>query len=67
MGGGSQVWKKMLQARDQVKHQIIWNKKRGDVSFWHDNWTELKYLYTIKGEEVEWDDNYKSVVIELVA
>lgn len=36
-GGGSQVWKKMLQARELVKHQILWKLKNGAVSVWHDN------------------------------
>lgn len=47
VGGVSQVWKKILQARDEIEHQIEWNARRGDISFWHDNWTGLGDLYTI--------------------
>ncbi|KAH0704871.1 hypothetical protein KY289_009947 [Solanum tuberosum] len=60
-GGGSQVWKKMLQARDLIEHQILWKMERGSVSVWHDNWTGLGDLYTITREEFQCDDTYKTV------
>ncbi|XP_049356319.1 uncharacterized protein LOC125820939 [Solanum verrucosum] len=60
-GEGSQVWKKMLQARDLIEHQILWQIRKGSTSFWHDNWTGLGDLYTNTGENFEWDDNYKMV------
>ncbi|KAK6794387.1 hypothetical protein RDI58_007840 [Solanum bulbocastanum] len=59
--GGSQVWKKMLQARDFIEHQILWQVKGGSASVWHDNWTGLGDLYTITGDNVEWYDTYTSV------
>ncbi|KAH0664941.1 hypothetical protein KY285_026147 [Solanum tuberosum] len=59
--GGSQVWKKMFQARDFIEHQILWQIKGGSTSVWHDNWTGLGDLYTITGDNMEWDDTYTSV------
>ena len=41
-GGGPQVWKKMLQARDLIEHQILWRIKKGSASVWHDNWSGLE-------------------------
>lgn len=35
---GSQVLNKMLQARDLIEHQIVWNIKAGTSLIWHDNW-----------------------------
>ncbi|KAH0745167.1 hypothetical protein KY285_006824 [Solanum tuberosum] len=60
-GGGSQVWKKMLQARELVEHQILWHIRRGSSSLWHDNWTGLGDLYTIAGEDFEWDNRYENI------
>ncbi|KAH0777413.1 hypothetical protein KY290_008824 [Solanum tuberosum] len=51
----------MLQARDLIEHQILWRMKKGSVSVWHDNWTGLGDLYTITGEDFEWDDSYTKV------
>ncbi|KAH0712566.1 hypothetical protein KY289_008525 [Solanum tuberosum] len=50
---------KMMQAREQVDHQILWQPRRGTSSVWHDYWTGLGDLYTITGEEFEWDDRYE--------
>jgi len=60
-GGGSQVWKKMLQARKLVEHQILWQPRRGSSSLWHDNWTGLGDLYTITGDNFEWYDRYATI------
>ncbi|KAH0716077.1 hypothetical protein KY284_008982 [Solanum tuberosum] len=60
-GGGSQVWKKMLQARELVEHQILWHIRRGSSSLCHDNWTGLGDLYTITGEDFEWDNRYENI------
>lgn len=58
VGEGLQVWKKMLQARDLIEHQICWNSTQGAVSFYHENWTGMGDLYTIIGEDEEWNDFY---------
>jgi len=60
-GGGSQVWKKMLQARELIAHQILWQTRNGSASLWHDNWTGLGDLYTITGDDFEWDETYVKV------
>lgn len=44
-GFGSSVWKKILQARDLVEHQILWKIRRGQSSIWFDNWTDNGDLY----------------------
>ncbi|XP_060182976.1 uncharacterized protein LOC132612923 [Lycium barbarum] len=36
---GSQTWKRMLEARDLIEHQIWWQVRKGDSQFWFDNWT----------------------------
>ncbi|WMV48900.1 hypothetical protein MTR67_042285 [Solanum verrucosum] len=59
--GGSQVWKKMLQARDLIDHQILWSPRSGTASVWHDNWTGLGDLYTVTGEDIEWDYRYGTI------
>ncbi|WMV24703.1 hypothetical protein MTR67_018088 [Solanum verrucosum] len=58
---GSQVWKKMLQARDHIEHQIWWQTKNGSAHLWHDNWTGLGDLYSISDKSYEWDDRYQQV------
>lgn len=44
---GSQLWKKMLEARDEVEHSIWWEPKNGSTSFWYDNWSKLGPLYQL--------------------
>ncbi|XP_055814563.1 uncharacterized protein LOC129884258 [Solanum dulcamara] len=44
---GSQTWKRMLEARDLIEHQIWWQVRKGDSLFWLDNWTGLGALYYI--------------------
>ncbi|XP_019240115.1 PREDICTED: uncharacterized protein LOC109220106 [Nicotiana attenuata] len=42
---GSHVWRKMLECRDLIEHQIFWKLRMGSALFWYDNWTELGALY----------------------
>nr|XP_016450378.1 PREDICTED: uncharacterized protein LOC107775192 [Nicotiana tabacum] len=42
---GSHVWRKMLECRDLIEHQIYWKPRMGSAQFWFDNWTELGALY----------------------
>uniref|UniRef100_M1BM57 Reverse transcriptase n=1 Tax=Solanum tuberosum TaxID=4113 RepID=M1BM57_SOLTU len=53
--GASHAWKKMIQVRDEIEHDIWWQIKAGEVSFWFDNWTKLGALYYIE-EKGEIDD-----------
>ncbi|KAG5592849.1 hypothetical protein H5410_043363 [Solanum commersonii] len=44
--------------------KLWWNfrtKTSGSTYVWHDNWTGLGNLYTIIGDEVAWDDEYKRI------
>ncbi|KAH0651011.1 hypothetical protein KY284_030923 [Solanum tuberosum] len=51
----------MLQARELIAHQILWQTRNGSSSLWHDNWTGLGDLYTITGDDFEWDETYVKV------
>ncbi|XP_059301858.1 uncharacterized protein LOC132053773 [Lycium ferocissimum] len=42
--GGTQVWKKMLQVRDAIEHEIWWEVKGGTSNVWFENWTKLGAL-----------------------
>lgn len=42
---GSHVWRRMLECRDIIEHQIRWRLKMGSSLFWFDNWTGLGALY----------------------
>ncbi|XP_075107032.1 uncharacterized protein LOC142180014 [Nicotiana tabacum] len=44
---GSHVWRKMLEARGEVEHEILWVLNRGTTSVWHENWTGLGSLYHV--------------------
>lgn len=35
--GGSQIWKKMMDMREKVEHEIWWQLKVGISNFWLDN------------------------------
>nr|XP_009761667.1 PREDICTED: uncharacterized protein LOC104213819 [Nicotiana sylvestris] len=43
--GGYRVWRKMLECRDLIEHQIYWKLRMGSAQFWFDNWTEMGALY----------------------
>ncbi|XP_070010520.1 uncharacterized protein [Nicotiana sylvestris] len=42
---GSHVWRKMLECRDFIEHQIYWKLRMGSALFWFDNWTEMGALF----------------------
>lgn len=44
---GSHVWKKMIECRDLIEHQILWHPKMGSSLFWFENWTGLGALFQI--------------------
>ncbi|WMV21122.1 hypothetical protein MTR67_014507 [Solanum verrucosum] len=48
--GASQVWKKMIKIRKEVEHDIWWQIKAGNSSFWFDDWTRQGALYFTEGE-----------------
>nr|XP_009610783.1 uncharacterized protein LOC104104414 [Nicotiana tomentosiformis] len=43
----SHVWKKMLEAREEVGHELLWELKSGSSNIWHENWTGLGALYHV--------------------
>ncbi|XP_060200166.1 uncharacterized protein LOC132628400 [Lycium barbarum] len=45
--GGSTIWKKMIEVREQVEHNIWWQLRDGSSSFWFENWTKLGALYYV--------------------
>ncbi|XP_019225233.1 PREDICTED: uncharacterized protein LOC109206828 [Nicotiana attenuata] len=42
---GSHVWRRMLECRDIMEHQILWKPRMGSSLFWYYNWTGLGVLY----------------------
>lgn len=44
---GSHVWRKMIECRYYMEHQIVWQPKMGSSLFWFENWTGLGALYFI--------------------
>lgn len=61
IGAGSQVWKKLLQARDLVEYQIFWRIRKGNSNIWFDNWTKEGDFYTLLQNSREWDTQYQQV------
>ncbi|XP_019231591.1 PREDICTED: uncharacterized protein LOC109212407 [Nicotiana attenuata] len=44
---GSRVWRKTLECRDSIEHQIAWQPKMGSSLFLFENWTGLGALYFV--------------------
>lgn len=44
---GSQVGKKMLEARDAIEQEIWWEPTVRSSNIWFDNWTRLGVLYYV--------------------
>ncbi|XP_070002802.1 uncharacterized protein [Nicotiana sylvestris] len=42
---GSHVWRKILECRELIEHQIYWKLRMGSAQFWFDDWTEMGALY----------------------
>lgn len=51
--GGSNIWKKMVNIREEVEHDIWWQIKDGNSSFWFDNWTKQVAFYFTEGEQAQ--------------
>nr|XP_009624162.1 uncharacterized protein LOC104115277 [Nicotiana tomentosiformis] len=58
---GSQVWKKMLECRDIIEHQIVWHPKMGSALFSFDNWTGLGSLYFLVPQNFGIDESIHNV------
>ncbi|XP_019251036.1 PREDICTED: uncharacterized protein LOC109229948 [Nicotiana attenuata] len=57
----SHVWRKMLECRDIVEHQIYWKIQMGSSLFWFDNWTGLGALYFLTPSEFIVDESIQNV------
>lgn len=58
---GSHVWRRMLECRDLIEHQIGWHPRMGSALFWYENWTGLGTLYFITPPEFVIDDSVNNV------
>ncbi|XP_060216573.1 uncharacterized protein LOC132644045 [Lycium barbarum] len=43
--GGSQTWKFMLEARDEMEQHIWWEPNDGSSSVWFENWSKIGALH----------------------
>ncbi|KAK6803206.1 hypothetical protein RDI58_000990 [Solanum bulbocastanum] len=46
--GISHIWRKMIQIREEVEHNIWWQIRNGEESFWFDDWTKQGALYYLE-------------------
>ncbi|XP_070046477.1 uncharacterized protein [Nicotiana tomentosiformis] len=58
---GSHVWRKMLECRDIIEHQIVWHPKIESSLFWFDNWTRIGALYFLVPRDFEIDESIHNV------
>ncbi|XP_070018360.1 uncharacterized protein [Nicotiana sylvestris] len=58
---GSRIWRKMLECRDLIEHQIFWQTKRGSSLFWFENWTGLGALYFLVLQDFGIDETVQNV------
>uniref|UniRef100_A0A1U7VHC3 Uncharacterized protein LOC104213858 n=1 Tax=Nicotiana sylvestris TaxID=4096 RepID=A0A1U7VHC3_NICSY len=58
---GSHIWRKMLECRDLIEHQIFWQTKRGSSLFWFENWTGLGALYFLVPQDFGIDETVHNV------
>ncbi|XP_016482447.2 uncharacterized protein LOC107803276 [Nicotiana tabacum] len=58
---GSHVWRKMLDCREAIEHQIIWQPRMGSSLFWFDNWTEMGGLYFTTPPKFYYDESIHNV------
>ncbi|XP_070024861.1 uncharacterized protein [Nicotiana sylvestris] len=58
---GSHIWRKMLECKDLIEHQILWQTKMGSSLFWYENWTGLGALYFLVPHDFGIDENIHNV------
>ncbi|XP_060190593.1 uncharacterized protein LOC132619834 [Lycium barbarum] len=59
--GGSQVWKAIIEARDNIEQEIWWEPRSGTANVWFDNWTKLGALYHITPDDFVIDEGVQDV------
>ncbi|XP_070045237.1 uncharacterized protein [Nicotiana tomentosiformis] len=52
----------MLNAREEVEHEIMWEMKSGTTSIWHENWIGIGSLYHVLPPEFPIDEELEDVV-----
>ncbi|XP_075084826.1 uncharacterized protein LOC107774618 [Nicotiana tabacum] len=60
--GGSHVWRQILNAREEVEHEIVWELKSGTTNIWNENWTGLGALYHVLPEDFPINEDLQKVV-----
>ncbi|XP_060202665.1 uncharacterized protein LOC132631080 [Lycium barbarum] len=64
--GGSQLWKKMLEARDAIEKEIWWEPRNRTSNFWFDKWTNLGPLTQIMPTNFPMDNSIQEVADVMV-
>ncbi|XP_060210552.1 uncharacterized protein LOC132637489 [Lycium barbarum] len=59
--GGSQVWKDMIEVRDNIEQETWWEPRSGTANVWFDNWTKLGALYHIIPDDFGIDEGVQDV------
>ncbi|XP_060170520.1 uncharacterized protein LOC132601457 [Lycium barbarum] len=58
--GGTQVWKLVLEARENIEQLIWWETKNGTSNIWFDNWTKLSALHYVL-PDIQIDESIEDV------
>ncbi|XP_019241016.1 PREDICTED: uncharacterized protein LOC109221004 [Nicotiana attenuata] len=58
---GSHVWRKMLECRDIIEHQIWWQPHMGSSLFWFENWTGMGSLYFVTPPDFVCDESIHNI------
>ncbi|XP_075099940.1 uncharacterized protein LOC142176380 [Nicotiana tabacum] len=58
---GFHIWRKILECRDLIEHQIFWQTKKGSSLFWFENWTGLGALYFLVPQDFGIDETIHNV------
>ncbi|XP_075087666.1 uncharacterized protein LOC142169669 [Nicotiana tabacum] len=58
---GSHVRKQMLNAREHVEHEILWEMKSDTTNIWHENWIGLGALYQVLPPDFKIEENLQEV------
>ncbi|XP_060190654.1 uncharacterized protein LOC132619919 [Lycium barbarum] len=59
--GGSQVWKAMIEDRDNIEQEIWWEPRSGTANVWFDNLTKPGALYHIIPDDFVIDEGVQDV------
>lgn len=51
----------MLECKDIIEHQILWQPKLGSSLFWFENWTGLGALYFIIPPKFVCDESIQNI------